>query len=117
MLDSPRVDLFLEGGLSYFDEDFNQGKDDHYATIREALGLKWEMWPERIRFYHKHELYYSLKEANSYYWRGEQGLRFFMVSNFFANLETNFKYTRKPAPGKKEWDSIYVLSLGYEFKF
>ena len=81
------------------------------------MGLNFQVVPEQITFFHLHEFYYSLEESDSYYFWSEQGLRFRLLGNFFANFEVDYSYNRQPAPGKRNADTAFIASLGYAFSF
>ncbi len=117
ILDTERARLFIEGGVSYFNEDFETAEDDSYATARESVGFNYALVPDRVKFFHLHELYWSLEDSDEYYFRAEQGLRFTLFRNFFASFEVDYRYDRQPAPGRKNADILYIASLGYEFSF
>jgi len=117
IFDTERTSLSFEAGVSYLNQDFDEAKDIHYATARESVRFDFDILPERIRFFHLHELYYSLEESDEYYFRAEQGLRFLLFRNFFASFEADYSYVRNPAPGRLNADVIYIASLGYEFSF
>lgn len=117
ILDTKRTSLFAEAGVSYFNEDFDKAKDKSYASARESAGFELDILPGRVKFFHLHEFYYSLKESKSYFISSEQGFRFPLFRNFFANIQMDFSYNSKPAPGKEKADIRYIGSLGYEFTF
>lgn len=118
ILDSERASLFAEAGVSYFNEDYAETKDEQYTAARWSVGLGYEIVPERVKFFHLHEGYYSLEESGSYYIRSEQGVRLPLAAHFLANFQmVDYSYNSKPAPGKQESDTAYIFGLGYEFKF
>ena len=117
VFDTERTSLFIEGGVSYLNEDFDVARDNHYTSGRESLGFTFDILPERVRFFHLHELYISLEESDEYYFRADQGLRFTLFKNFFASFEVDYSYNRQPAPGKKSADTRYIAGLGYAFEF
>jgi putative salt-induced outer membrane protein YdiY len=117
ILDTKRTSLFLEAGVSYFNEDLDKAEDKSHASARESVGFEMDIVRERITFFHLHEFYYSLEESKTYYISSDQGLRFRLVKGFFANIEMDFSYNSQPAPGKEKTDFRYIGSLGYEFTF
>jgi putative salt-induced outer membrane protein YdiY len=117
ILDTDRAQLFAEAGLSYVNEDFENEEDNSYAAARWSLGLEVAVVPKRVKFFHRNEGYWSLKDADSYLIRTEQGLRFALVDNFFANLEYDYMYNNEPAPGTKSSDTAFIFGLGYEYNF
>jgi len=117
ILDTERIGLFAEAGASYFNVDFFEARDRDYVGARESLSCNLDIIPKRIKFFHLHELYYSLDESKTYYLSSEQGFRLLLFRNFFAKFQVDFDYNSKPAPGKEKADISYIGSLGYEFEF
>jgi putative salt-induced outer membrane protein YdiY len=117
ILDTKRKKVFLETGISYLDEDYDESDDRHTTSGRWSFGFKYEAIPDRIKIFHLHEGYYSLEESNSYYIRSEQGVRLPLIAYFSANFEIDYNYNSRPAPGKKKSDTIYIIGLSYDFEF
>jgi len=117
ILDTERMGLFAEAGASYFNLDFFEARDKDYVAARESVSFNLDIIPKRIKFFHLHELYYSLDESKTYYLSSEQGFRLLLFRNFFAKFQVDFDYNSKPAPGKEKADISYIGSLGYEFEF
>lgn len=113
--ESSRLSLFAEAGASHVNEDYETAEDRAYPSGRWSVGLEWEIVPERIKFFHGHEVYVRLDDADDYYIRTEQGIRLPLLKNFFCNIEFDYDHKNKPAPGKKNADQRFMLGLGYEF--
>jgi len=116
-VDSDRASLFAEAGMSYFNEDYDEAEDQHYTSGRWSVGFDYELLPERVKFFHFHEGYYSLEESGSYYLRSEQGFRLLLIGNLFANIELDYDYNNKPLAGKEKSDTTYIFGLAYEHAF
>lgn len=116
-LETKRINLFAEAGISNFNEDFMEARDRDYAAARESMSFNVDIVPKRIKFFHLHELYYSLDESKTYYLSSEQGFRLLLFRSFFAQFQVDFDYNSKPAPEKEKADISYIGSLGYEFEF
>jgi putative salt-induced outer membrane protein YdiY len=117
VLDSERANLFAEVGVSYFNEDYEEVEDQHYTSGRWSVGLDYELLPERVKFFHLHEGYYGFDESDSYYIRSEQGFRFLLIGNLFANFELDYDYNNRPLAGKEKSDATYIFGLAYEQAF
>jgi putative salt-induced outer membrane protein YdiY len=115
--DSEPISLFVETGISYFSEDFNEAEDQQYASARWAVGLDYEIIPKRLKFFHSHEGYYSLEKSGAYYIRSQQGFKVPLVEKLYANFELDYDYNSKPARGIEKGDSTYIFGLGYESNF
>jgi len=117
IIDTKRTSLFAEAGVSYFNEDFTEAEDKSYPSARESMGFEVDIVRDRIKFFHLHEFYYSLKESKSYFISSEQGFRLLLFRNFFAKFQMDFSYNSQPAAGRERADITYIGSLGYEFEF
>jgi putative salt-induced outer membrane protein YdiY len=117
ILDTDRLQLFVEAGFSYVNENFDNEKDNRYTAARWSVGLDVVLVPERVKFFHHQEGYWSLEDVDSYLFRSDQGFRFALVGNFFANLEYDYMYNNEPAPGTKSSDSALIFGLGYAYNF
>jgi putative salt-induced outer membrane protein YdiY len=117
IFDTERTSLFTEVGVSYFNEDFMEAEDQKSASARESTGFTFDIVPKRIKLFHLHEFYYRWEKSDSYYLSSEQGLRFLLFRNFFANFQVDFDYNSQPAPGREKKDTRYIASIGYEFDF
>ena len=73
--------------------------------------------PQKIIFFHLHEIYYDLTSDVGTYLRTEQGLRFALVENFYINFQVDYKYKSDPPEGNKSSDTALVLGIGYELNF
>jgi putative salt-induced outer membrane protein YdiY len=117
ILDTKRTSLFAEVGVSYFNEDFMEAEDQKSTSARESIGFTFDIVPKRIKFFHLHEFYYRWDKSDSYFFSSEQGLRFLLFRNFFANFQVDFDYNSQPAPGTEKSDTRYIAGIGYEFEF
>jgi putative salt-induced outer membrane protein YdiY len=115
--DTERTKLFAELGPSYFREDYDEGVDNEYLSGRWAAGLKYDLLPEKIKFFHRNEGYYDLTSDKGVYIRTEQGIRLTLVRNFFLNFQANYQYRSEPPAGIKKSDTSLILGLGYELNF
>lgn len=111
------LQLSVEGGLAYFDEDFDVAPDDSYISGRWALRLDWPLIADRLALFHHHEGYPSLENQHDLYIISEQGVRLTIVKNFNATIQVNYRWDNTPSPGFRRLDTLYLLTLGYAFDF
>ena len=117
ILDTDRTKLSAEAGPSYVNEDYDEAKDNRYAAARWSVRFEFDIVPERIKLFHLDEGFYSLEESDTWFVLTEQGVRFTLVENFFANFEFDYKYNNSPAPGNKKSDYAYIIGVGYALNF
>ena len=115
ILDTDRTAFSLEAGPSYVNDDFETAPDDNYMAGRWGADFNFKIIPDRIRFFHSHEGYYSF-EDKSVYITSETGLRMTIVDNFFAHAGVDYSYDSDPLEGNERYDVTYKFGLGYEFE-
>lgn len=113
--ETSRFGLYAEAGASYVKEDYDDAENRDYAAGRWSVGFDWQIVPDHVDFFHLHEGYVSLEDTEDFYFRSEQGLRVALIGNFYCNIQVNYDYKNRPAPGKEEDDLRYLLGLGYSF--
>ena len=113
--ESPETNLSLEGGLTYVNEDFDVGDDDRYPAGRWALNYDKYFFHKKIEFFHFHEGFVSLEDADDLFIRARTGLRFPLYKQFKATAQFNYDWDNQPAPGDEKGDEMYVFSVGYHW--
>jgi len=116
-IDTETTSLFAELGPAYFYEDYGDASDNEYLAARWAAGVRFHIIPQKIIFFHLHEVYYDLTSDVGTYLRTEQGLRLALVENFYLNFQVDYKYKSDPPDGNKSSDTALVLGIGYELNF
>ena len=114
IIDTDRTSFSLETGASYVNDDFETAPDDNYMAGRWGADFSLKIIPDRIRFFHTHEGYYSFDDR-SVYITSETGLRLTIVDNFFAHAGVDYAYDSDPVEGNERYDATYKFGLGYEF--
>lgn len=112
--DTRQTSLFVEAGVSSFNEDVMIGVDERTAAGRWAVGLDWEVGLKRLKLFHRQEGYYS---SSSQVLRTEQGLRIPLLDNISANFEVDYRFNRFPEAGKKKADLNVILGLTYVYAY
>ena len=107
------MQFYTEAGLAYFNEDFDNGVDDRYASARWAMRLDWPFVPDRLTLFHYHVGYPGLENSDDIYISTEQGLRMTIIDNFVATAQVNWRWDNTPSPGFRRSDTLYIFTLGY----
>lgn len=115
-IDTRERSLFVETGVSYFNEDVTDGEDKSSAALRWAVGLDWEALPKRLKLFHRQEGYYSFS-THSAVLRTEQGVRVPLVDSISANFEIDYRINSSPEPGKINSDLSVILGLTYAYAY
>jgi putative salt-induced outer membrane protein YdiY len=107
--------LYVEAGLSYFNEDYTNASDQSSLRARWAVRLNWPIFDDRMTFYHYQEFYPSLQNTKSYYMTMDNGVRFRIFEGFVSGIQVTTRYNSTPAQGTGDTDNLYLLTLGYNF--
>jgi putative salt-induced outer membrane protein YdiY len=113
--ESELTNLYLETGLSFVNEDREEGEDDDSMAGRWAISFDRYFLNKSVQFFHTHEGYQSLDESEDLFIRSRTGLRFPLSAGFRATLQYNYDWDNDPAPGEENEDEKYLVTLGYEF--
>ncbi len=109
------LEAFVEGGLAYVDENFDDGVDETSLSVRVAWGLDWVIVKDRLTFRHRGEILPSLEDADDFIANLDQELRLTIFEGFFASAGVLFRYDNSPAAGQGRRDTRYTINIGYQF--
>lgn len=113
VFESEEMNLSLEGGLNYVNEDFIAAEDDSYGAGRWALNFDRYLIPEKLQFFHAHELLFGLEDTDNLLLRTQTGLRVPLFSGITGTAQINYDWDKSPPPGAKKADTGYLFTLGY----
>ena len=109
------LSAYGEVGLAFFNEDFRSSPDNRYISARWAFRAELPL-SDRLVFFHNHEGYPGLEDISDLYITTEQGVRFTVWENFLATLQVNWRWDNTPSPGFERSDTLYLMTLGYQFE-
>ncbi len=112
--DEPDKSLFLEAGMAYFSENFEEGEDDHWFTARLASNLRWKIFGPII-FTDYMVIYPSLTDFGEFQLRNETALLSPILSGWSLKLANILEHDSSPSPGVKKSDFYWILGLQYDF--
>ena len=113
--ESELVNLSVEAGLSYVNEDLIEDEDNSYPAGRWSANFDKYLLPERVKFFHFHEILIGLGDDGDTLIRTQTGFRFPLLKSFVASTQFNYDREENPAAGKEKADTMYILTLGYEW--
>lgn len=112
--ESPELNLGIEGGISYVNQDYYSGvEDENYAALRWALNYDQLFFDSRTQFFHNHQIFYGLESPAQTLIYTQTGLRFPFLANLNATAQVNYNYDSLPAAGRKKGDTRSIFTLGY----
>lgn len=115
ILETARVTLSADAGLGWVHENFKSIADDSYAAFHEAAGLQAQLVPGRVQAFHIHDGYFGMTGDNKMFIRMQNGVRLSLAAGFVTTIQQDVDYDRAPAPGRKQTDRTFSLTLGYRF--
>jgi len=111
--ETPIMNLSLEAGLTYVNEDFEEALDDDYPAGRWSLDFDRYFFNKIIQFFHFHEGSVGLEDTDDMFIRTRTGIRVPVYKNLKATAQYNFDWDRSPTPGREKEDEMYIFMLGY----
>ena len=106
------LNLSLESGVGYVNEDYYEENDDNYASGRWALKFDKFLFGRAVQLFHFHEGFPGLEDTSDIYIRSRTGFRFPLSKIFNATLQYNYDWDNSPAPGQDKADEIILYTIG-----
>jgi hypothetical protein len=107
--------LSADGGLAWVKENFKSIADDHYTAAHESAALVVKLLADRAQIFHQHDGYFGVTGKDKMFMHMANGVRLALVAGFVTTIEEDLDYDRSPAPGRKNTDKTFSLTLGYRF--
>lgn len=111
--ETERLNLSLEGGLSYVNTDFELQEDENYPAARMAVKYDQFVFSTSIQFFHTDEVYMNVEDTSNVFLRSQTGFRFPLVDRLNATLQYDYDWDNQPAPGSVKEDRTLRATLGY----
>jgi hypothetical protein len=74
-----------------------------------------ELLPGRVKAFHIHNGYFGVSGEDKMFIRMQNGIRLGLAAGFVTTIEHDVDYDRAPAPGRRQTDRTFSLTLGYRF--
>jgi putative salt-induced outer membrane protein YdiY len=113
IFESPDLNLSIEAGINYIDQNYYAEKDDNYAALRWALKYDQKLFDSSTNFFHSHEILYGLKKPSQTLLYTETGLRFPLLFNFNGTAQVNYNWDSEPVDDRKKGDTRVIFTMGY----
>ena len=113
IFETPNLNLALEGGLNYIQENYYADEDDHYPGARWAIKYDQLVYKGKIKVFHEHEALVGFQDTNHLLFYSKTGLRFPLVFNMNASTQFNYNWDSSPSPGRAKTDSALLFTVGY----
>ncbi|ULA68134.1 MAG: conserved exported protein of unknown function [Nitrospira sp.] len=114
--ETPTTTLSLSAGIAHVNEHFTNSPNTETPSGRWSLRWEQSIWPDRVKFFHRHEGFWDINAGNAFRFNADQGLRITVYKNLFFNVEYDLRLNTQPAPGRKKTDEAMIFGVGYEFR-
>jgi putative salt-induced outer membrane protein YdiY len=110
----PGLNLYVEGGLNYVNNDYIAKADDHYPSTRWAIKYD-QMLLNNLTAFHQQEGIVSLQSNGDILIRTKTGFRFPLTKQLIGTIQYNVDWDRLPPPGTMTTDRTLLFNLGYRW--
>jgi len=114
--ETPTTTLSLSAGIAHVNEHFTNSPNTETPSGRWSLRWEQSIWPDRVKFFHRHEGFWDINAGNAFRFNADQGLRITVYKNLFFNVEYDLRLNTQPAPGRKKTDEAMIFGVGYELR-
>lgn len=114
--ETPIMNLYIEAGINYVNEDYLTTQDNNYASGRWAVSYDRYFLDKTFQIFHFHEGYGSLENEDDYFIKSRTGVRVPLFTKINASLQINLDWDNNPPPGRKHSDRALMITLGYQFE-
>ena len=118
--EDPVKSLLFEAGVSYFNWDRYEGKDEDGLSARLGFDFRYNIF-KWLSFTDRYVLYPTLGEGGLYFWRNEAALNIplgiipSVGGRWSLKLANILDYNSDPAPGFKKTDVQWIGGLQFSF--
>ena len=106
--------LGLEAGLSYTNEDKDEGEDSDWWAARLGVNFLYKLF-DRVVFTDQFVIYPSLDNGGEYTLRNEAAILTELGANWGLNFSNIWERDSDPDPGYDENDFTWILGVQYSF--
>jgi hypothetical protein len=113
--DSEPLNLRVEAGVAYLNDDFLQLPDQEFWGAGWYVNYDQKFWKERLQIYHRQIGFAAANDSNKQLWRAWTGVRVPLVAGIVGSVEYEIDYDSQPAVDSLTTDKTFNLKLGYKW--
>lgn len=113
--ESKPLNLRLEIGPYYLNDDFINQPDESFWGPAWFLDYDQKVWKKRLQIYHRQLGFQGVNNSGKLIWRSWTGVRVPLVAGLFGSLEYEIDYDSEPAVEADTTDQTFKLKLGYKW--
>lgn len=116
IFEGPKLNLSVEGGVSWVKQDYYQDNDENHAAARWAVNYNQFLFDSFVQAFHRHEVLYTPRSPSQVLVYSQSGLRFPFILGLSATTQLDYNYDSRPVDNRKKGDARALFTLGYSWK-
>lgn len=109
------MNLNLDAGILYVDEDFDVAPDNDYWALGWLFNFDRYLVPDRVQFYHRHNGLLDVSDSENVTINSWTGFRFPLYRGIVASTEAEIEYDGGAPAAVDNTDTTYRVKLGYQW--
>jgi putative salt-induced outer membrane protein YdiY len=114
LLHDENIDISLEAGIAFTDNDFRIAKDESHVGGRASAHLRLAL-PLGFELVDDFTIYPNFEESQDFQFHNEASLSRGLGGGWTIRGGVVSDYDREPSPGLHRHDDTYFISVGYKF--
>jgi putative salt-induced outer membrane protein YdiY len=113
--ESTAMNLNVDLGILYVDENFDMAEDDDYWSLGWLFNFDRYLVPDRVQFYHRHTGLLDVGDSDNLNINSWTGFRFPLYMGIVASTEAEIEYDGGAPDNVDKTDKTYRVKLGYQW--
>jgi putative salt-induced outer membrane protein YdiY len=113
--ESTAMNLNVDLGILYVDENFDMAEDDDYWSLGWLFNFDRYLVPDRVQFYHRHTGLLDVGDSDTLNINSWTGFRFPLYMGIVASTEAEIEYDGGAPDNVDKTDKTYRVKLGYQW--
>jgi putative salt-induced outer membrane protein YdiY len=114
--ESEELNLYIQAGPSYVNQNFDQAEDEDYSALQWLINYDQYFFDKFVQLFHIQTGFIDVKNSSNWLFKSRQGLRFPIHKGLTTTLQYNYDYDNAPSEDAEEkWDSRLMFLLGWQF--
>jgi putative salt-induced outer membrane protein YdiY len=115
--ESDTLELSLQAGPAYVDEDYILANDEEYMAAQWIVHYEQSFYENFFQLFHHSDGYVSLEDSDNWIFNTRQGIRVPLYKGITLTLQYSYDFENIPSPdATTDYESELSLLVGYEFK-
>ena len=117
IFESETLNLYVQAGPAYVNENFIEAEDDDYTAAQWLINYDQYLFEKFVQLFHIQTGFIDVNNTSNWLFKSRQGLRFPIYKGFTTSLEYDYDYDNDPSENaEKKWDSKLMFLLGWQFE-